>query len=231
VSSGSPSPAIARVADWSDEKQLVAGDDAPAGALLLGEYPVAFAETTADEDARGPWLLLEAILSSPAMFDRVSALDLKLTKWPLSADDETTLDRLAHTYKRNPKKLAQLYHRVAANNVRYTQDGVTGYGIWPTVSRSNHSCEPNARLCATPRAPLVELLLATRPIARGEAIAWNYFSDEAFLQLDWRGRNRQLYRDFQFLCRCARCERERPAGVAALSKADLAALLSQPTTA
>ena len=203
--------------------QLVAGADAASGALLLGEYPVAFVETSANEDARGPWLLLEAILSSSAMFERVSTLDLKLTKWPLSADDEATLDRLAHQYKRNPKKLAQLYHRVAANNVRYAQDGVTGYGIWPTVSRSNHSCDPNARLCATPRAPLAELLLATRPIARGEAISWNYFSDDAFLALGWHERNRRLHRDFQFLCRCARCDNERPAGISELSKIDLAA--------
>lgn len=205
--------------------QLVADADVDAGALLLGEYPVAFAETTPEEDERGPWLLLETILSSSAMFDRVSALDLKLTKWPLSAHDGATLDRLASHYKRNPKKLAQLYHRVAANNVRYSQDGVTGYGIWPTVSRSNHSCDPNARLCATPRAPLVELLLATRPIARGETIGWNYFSDNAFLALDWARRNARLHRDFQFLCRCARCIAERPAQCGDLSKADLVASL------
>lgn len=195
--------------------QLVAAADIEPGVLLVAELPIAFAETGAEEDDLGPWLLLESILSSDPVFARVSAEDLKLTKWPLSAEDQHRLERLAHRYKRNPKKLAQLYHRVAANNIRYTQAGVTGYGIWPTLSRSNHSCDPNARLCATPQKPLAELLLATRAIPKGAAICWNYFSDESFLALNGFERNARLQQNFQFSCRCSRCQSERPAPSAA----------------
>lgn len=213
---------LACVAGWGGERQLIAAADVEPGALLVAEYPVAFAQTHAGEDAVASWLLLETILSSSDMFDRVSAQHLKLTHWPLADEDQATLDHLAGKYRRNPKKLAQLYHRVATNNIRYSQDGVTGYGIWPTLSCSNHSCDPNAALRVSPQSPLAELLLATRPIPKGTAICWNYLADASFLTLDWFGRNRRLYRDFQFLCRCARCEAERPAQVAGLSKAALA---------
>lgn len=209
TSTNTPFPLVT-VTGWGRERQLVAAADVDAGALLVAEYPVAFAQTHPGEDAEGPWLLLEVILSTGEMFERVSAQDLKLTKWPLSQEDEHRLEHLARKYRRNPKKLAQLYHRVAANNLRYTQAGVTGFGIWPVLSCVNHSCAPNARICATPPHPLAELLIATQPIAVGEPICWNYFSDEAFLRQTWSQRNAQLHRDFQFLCRCPRCESERP---------------------
>lgn len=202
-------PSAVTISDWGGERQLVAATDVEAGALLVGEYPIAFVQTRDGEDEAGPWLLLEAILSSQPMFERVDAQNLKMTKWPLAPDDRQDLDHLAKKYGRNPKKLAQLYHRVAANNVRYAQAGVTGYGIWPTISRSNHSCDPNARLCATPRQPLAELLLATRPIPKGTAICWNYYGEESFLALDVSERSARLQRDFQFSCRCPRCESER----------------------
>ena len=218
---------LTRISGWGGEAQLVATEDVEPGVLLIGEYPIAFAETREGEDEVGPWLLLETILSSPEMFERVSAQDLKMTKWPLAAGDHETLDRLARKYGRNAKKLAQFYHRVAANNVRYTQAGVTGYGIWPIISRSNHSCDPNARLCASVPHPLVELLLATRPITKDTAICWNYFSDESFLALDWFGRNKRLQHHFRFLCRCARCEAERPAQVSAMSNAERVAFLER----
>lgn len=218
---------LVRVAQWSGEKQLVAAQDIASGAPVLGEYPIAFVETREGEDDLGPWLLLEGILSDHAWYVRVDAEDLKLTKWPLGADDESRLERLARTYKRNPKKLAQLYHRVAANNVRYQRDGVIGFGIWPTISRSNHSCDPNTQIRTGVQQPLAEYLVATRDIAAGSGICWNYLSDPAFLKRDWFARNAILHRDFQFLCRCERCESERPPGVAQLPRAELIAYFSR----
>ncbi|WP_420468444.1 SET domain-containing protein [Panacagrimonas sp.] len=220
---------LARIAGWGGERQLVASADAEPGALLVAEYPIAFAQTHEGEDDVGSWLLLETILSSAEMFEQVSAQDLRLTKWPLAPEDEATLDHIARKYRRNPKKLAQLYHRVATNNIRYRQAGVTGYGIWPTLSRSNHSCDPNAELRGAPQSPLAELLLATRPISKDTAICWNYQADTAFLTLDWFERNQRLHRDFQFLCRCPRCESERPAHVAGLSRTALAAYFQRPS--
>jgi hypothetical protein len=219
---GSQVPPV-RIANWGGEKQLVAAAEVGSGILMMVEYPIAFVETRPEDDDVAPWLLLETVLSSDEMFARVSAEDLKMTKWPRSRDDEEMLEHLARKYRRNAKKLAQLYHRVAANNVRYVQGGVTGYGIWPVLSRSNHSCDPNARVCGAKDRPLAELLLSTRPISAGAAICWNYFSDASFLELDWFERNVRLHRDFRFLCRCPRCESERPPQVGDLSKADLAA--------
>ena len=217
-----------RIVRWGGEMQLVATDDAVQGALLAAEYPIAFVEIEAEDDDAGPMLLLESILATDETYARVSAEDLKLTTWQLGVGDLATLDALARKYRRNPKKLAQLYHRVAANNIRYAQGGVIGYGIWPIVSRSNHSCDPNARLGATPKQPLAELLLASRPIRAGEAICWNYLGDESFLALDWYARNLQLLKDFRFLCRCPRCEAERPASIAALPKEQIAAYFKLP---
>lgn len=218
-----PYAPLVRMARWGSEMQLVAATDVVQGALLAAEYPIAFVAIEPDEDDIGPFLLLESILASDETFARVSAEDLKMTLWRLGASDLETLEGLARKYRRNPKKLAQLYHRVAANNIRYSQNGTQGYGIWPIVSRSNHSCDPNAKLGANATQPLAELLLATRPIPNGAAICWNYFADESFLGLKWFERNAQLLKDFQFLCRCPRCEAERPPEVAGLSKEGLAA--------
>ena len=217
---------LVRVVQWAGEKQLCAAQDVVSGALLVGEYPIAFVDIREGEDEIAPWLLLESILASGPIYDRVSAEDLKLTKWPLSAEDEANIERLAQTYKRNARKLVQLYHRVAANNIRYVRGDVIGFGIWPTISRSNHSCDPNARPAGSAKVELAELLIATREIPAGTAICWNYFSDPAFLELDWFERNARLHRDFQFLCRCPRCETERPPGIAGLPRAQLLAYFS-----
>lgn len=227
MTTNAAAPSCSRVAvtGWGDECQLVAAASVQTGVAMLAEYPIAFVETRPDEDEFAPLLLLECILSSPAMYERVIAEDLKMTKWPLSQEDSSRLDELARLYKRNPKKLAQLYHRVAANNLRYHQDGVTGYGLWPVVSRANHSCDPNAKVCASLPHPLAELLIATRPIAQGEPVCWNYLGSEAFLRLDWRARNAQLLRDFQFLCRCPRCLEERPADAARWSRLEASVYL------
>jgi hypothetical protein len=222
TASVTPGPPV-RTVGWGAERQLVAAADVPSGALLVAEYPIAFVEIREGEDADGPWLLLEALLTSTAMFDRVVAEDLKMTKWPLTVLDEARIDRLAKIYQRNARKLAQLYHRVASNNVRYTQAGVIGYGIWPTISRSNHSCDPNARLCAARKEPLALLVLATRAIDPGTAICWNYYTDDAFIALDWFTRNARLHQDYQFVCRCPRCESERPAGFGELPRSEIAA--------
>ncbi len=218
---------LVTVAGWGSEAQLVATADIEPGVLLVGEYPVAFVETRPEEDEVGPWLLLECVLSCQEMFERVAAQDLKMTKWPITSDDEETLQDLARRYKRNAKKLVQLYHRIAANNIRYTQAGVTGYGIWPTLSRSNHSCDPNAQLRAAKERPLEELLLATRAIPKGAAICWSYYSETSFLALDWVERNARLQHDFQFLCRCSRCKSERPAQTAGRSNTEVLAFIRQ----
>lgn len=223
-----PYAPLVRMTQWGGEMQLVAAADVEPGALLAAEYPIAFVEIEPGEDEVAPWILLESILASDETFMRVSAEALKMTKWRLGSRDLETLDSLARKYRRNADKLAQLYHRVAANNIRYAQGGVTGYGIWPIVSRSNHSCDPNARLGATASKPLAELLLATRAIAAGAAICWNYFADEAFLALGWFERNAQLLQDFQFVCRCPRCEAERPPQLSGRSKDEIIALLKQP---
>lgn len=216
-----PYAPFVRMAQWGNEKQLVAAADVEKGVLLAAEYPIAFVEIQPDEDDFGPLLLLESILASDETYARVTAEDLKMTLWRLGTRDVEILEGLARKYKRNPKKLTQLYHRVAANNIRYSQGGTQGYGIWPIVSRSNHSCDPNAKLGANAQQPLAELLLATRPIPSGTAICWNYLADEAFLSLNWFERNAQLLKDFQFLCRCPRCEAERPPHVARLPKDEM----------
>jgi len=218
---------LVRMSRWGGEMQLVASADVEQGALLSAEYPIAFVEIEPGQDDVAPMLLLESILATDETHARVSAEDLKLTTWQLGAGDLVTLDALARKYRRNPKKLAQLYHRVAANNIRYAQGGMIGYGIWPIVSRSNHSCDPNAQLGATPKQPLAELLLATRAIKAGDAICWNYLGSDSFLALDWFARNAQLLKDFQFLCRCPRCEAERPPAIAQLPKHEIAAYFRQ----
>lgn len=98
-----PHAPLVRIADWGSEAQLVAARDIDPGVLLVGEYPAAFGEIHPGEDDLGPWRLLEAILSSRETFERMSALNLKMTKWPLTSEGQATLERLAHQYGRNSK--------------------------------------------------------------------------------------------------------------------------------
>jgi len=212
-----------RIERWGEERQLLAAAAIEPGAVLVAEYPIAFVEVQPHEEDDGALLLLESILATQDSEAHDRAADLKLGVWTLSRRETERLAHYAEVYRRNPKKLTQLYHRVAANNIRYAQGGVIGYGLWPIVSRSNHSCDPNARLGASEGQPLLELLIATRPIAPGTAICWNYLGDDSFLALDWCARNAQLLKDFRFLCRCSRCEAERPPEIAALPKAQIAA--------
>ena len=222
-----PGHAAVDIRGWADEAQLVAKQDFVEGALLVGEYPIAFAPTLPEDDSAGPWMLVDMILSHPGVLQRVLDTQLKLTRWPLDEENLEALEQLAARHKRKPKKIRQLYYQVAANNIRYKHGDILGFGIWPTLSRSNHSCAPNARLCAARNEPLAELLLATRAIRAGEQIAWNYFSDDAFLERDWLERNARLQHSFQFLCRCSRCEEEMPQAFADMSPKERAAAVRE----
>lgn len=215
-----------RIAGWDDQAQMLACREVAAGEVLVAEMPIAFVELKPEQEDQAPWFLLESILKSDALLAAVSALDLKMSKWPLGTLDEKIAESLARRHKKKPKKLIQLYHRVASNNIRCSTDSISGYGIWPLISRSNHSCRPNAELRGTRREPLAELLLATQEIQADEAVCWNYLSDPAFLELDWQKRNAALLEHFKFLCRCPRCLEERPAGFEAMSEREVMARLS-----
>lgn len=216
---------LVKVATWEDQAQLISDQAVAPGGIVMGEYPIAFVAIQPEQDEQGPWILLDSILRSPLVLKRVLDAGLNHTSWELGSADVDSVKQLSMRYRKKPKKIRQLYQQVAANNIRYKASSILGYGIWPMLSRSNHSCAPNARLVALKNERLVELLLATRPIARGEPICWNYFSDEAFTRLDWLERNRQLLHSFQFICRCTRCESERPATFEALTNVQKIALL------
>ncbi len=218
-----------KIAAWADQAQLISAQAFAPGGVVIGEQPIAFVKIEPEQDEQGPWILLDSILRSPAVLKQVIDADLNHTSWELGRADIDTVKQLSMRYKKKPKKIRQLYQQVAANNIRYKASSILGYGIWPMLSRSNHSCAPNTRLVALKNEHLVELLLATRAIAPGEPICWNYFSDEAFTRLDWQERNRRLLHDFQFICRCTRCEFERPGTFDTLTKTQQIALLSART--
>lgn len=80
-----------------------------------------------------------------------------------------------------------------------------GTGLFPLISKLNHSCVPNASVDFSSNNTGV--VTATREILPGEEICISYIEEE-----DERGfeERQTALVDYQFECDCPRCEKENP---------------------
>ena len=78
-----------------------------------------------------------------------------------------------------------------------------GTALLPLVACMNHDCEPNAEVHFLERAAAV--VVATRAIAKGEAVTISYIDGNARNGVEtWR----RALAEYGFVCGCGKCARE-----------------------
>merc|ERR1711957_186180 len=108
---------------------------------------------------------------------------------PDSSDDEEKQEKVVD--------LVALAKRAAALPVL---PGFAGFGLVRGVSFTNHSCDGSLDIEASADTADV-IATAHRDIAAGEEVSMGYVDDEQ----PRRVRQRNLLKNYHFLCRCPRC--------------------------
>ena len=203
------------VTSWgkSKEMQLTATAPIEADEFILTERPLVFAHQ--DEHPCGyTWALVDKILSSTSLMEAYYSWRLKATKTAYDAADSGAEKELARKHRRTREMVCSLYYSVATNNFTCfsTDDHLESYGLYRVLSRVNHSCEPNALVATLDASRQEMVLIATKPIATGEAITWSYLgTSQRFMNGSYEERNRRLFNQYRFVCRCERCLADIPA--------------------
>jgi hypothetical protein len=119
---------------------------------------------------------------------------------------------MVQKHRKSRRFVHDLYLGVGTNNIGILDEDLLlrGYGVFPILSRSDHSCEPNAELTPANWRAGEAALSAKREIRAGEPLTWSYFQEAEFIPQDWATRNYHLVDVHRFACRCPRCEAERP---------------------
>lgn len=156
------------------------------------------------------WDLVAEILADADLLRKVNALKLMATEQMMGQDDHAIEAHLVKRSGRSRALVRALFWTVATNNIGVLsqQRVLQGYGMYPLLSRSNHSCNPTAMLQPHDPSRCAIALVATRPLAQGEQITWPYLEGKEFLELDAFERNYHLVDNFRFVCGCTRCKPE-----------------------
>jgi hypothetical protein len=168
----------------------------PAGAEIVRESPLVVMQyqpvTTKPRDA----LFATAPLAAAAFKDAPKVAK----KVALRLDD-----RFARQTGKPPSPLG-IFTTSEISLEKSTLESCAGHrGLFALASRVNHACKPNARLIW--RDDLhKELLLAVRPIQKGEESTVSYDED---LCMEQARRRLSLHERFDFWCACEECESRR----------------------
>lgn len=194
------------------QQQLITCEPVRAGMVLAREQPLAHIPLLPSY-VYGDycWEMVDRCLADSDLLRTIKALKLEATEQLMDEQSFRVEAALVHKYKKSRSLVRELYFVIGTNNIGVlTEDQtVTGYGLYPLLSRSNHSCEPSAVL--EPGYDVNELILrAKRDMQRGEEVSWSYFREAEFLSADYMTRNTALVNYFRFACWCSRCKSERP---------------------
>jgi hypothetical protein len=210
----SPKPyAVRRISPT--EHQLVAARNLSAGELILCEQPIVDVPVGYYEYGTYVWDLVDRLLADKEKLLQYSRCKLLAAPLLLDKHDGEVEAQLVKKHRKSRAFVRNLYLGVGTNNVGILgQDRlVHGYGVYEFLSRSDHSCEPNAQLSPSNWRAGESGLVAKRDIRKDEPLTWCYFREAEFLPVDWVSRNYNLVNLYRFACRCPRCEAERPADV------------------
>lgn len=211
------------IAPWRAEHVLVAARPIDAGEVILTERPLV---SVPDDEIGYPtfsWALVDSILASASITAQFYSLQLHQTKFRVDMEDQKTERELSKKYRRSRDVIRKIYMSVTTNNVGYggSVGRSVGHGIYPIISRANHSCAPNAAYNSTDITTKEVSLVALSPVATGEPVTWNYAGTAEFDASDYVQRNFNLVDNFRFACACPKCQLEMPVELA--SKKDLVA--------
>jgi hypothetical protein len=208
----------AAITPWDKECQLMAVAPITEGDVILAEAPLVSVPNFNLKYSTTSWDLVDKILSNGNMMQRYLTLSLKESVQNIDAEDRKFERDLAKRHRVTRDMVRRIYFGVCTNNIGYknANSELIGYGIYPIVSRANHSCRPNAAYCPGNLETKEITLVARRDIQVGEAVTWNYAGTSAFLDADYSTRNLTLLDNFRFVCRCERCQEEIPPELALL---------------
>lgn len=161
---------------------LVATSPIPRGTQIISEAPL---------------FTLNGIFQNTTLAAAAIALKIKA----LSKEQQRTFLTLHNAYGRDLPPLLGTFK----TNTHPLGVGATECGIFPTVSRLNHSCIPNANYSWSSTYGR-ENVYAVRDIAPGEEITVSYL-DAASWNSVTTDRQHKLYEGFRFDCHCNACGR------------------------
>ncbi|MBK4735521.1 SET domain-containing protein [Noviherbaspirillum pedocola] len=205
-----------KVEKWGNagEKQLVAAAPIAVGETILCEKPLVTVPADQHELGTYAWDLTHKLLANASLRNTYYSWQLKSEDVFPPLHNDTEIERLlAKRYGVQRTLVRKLYVGVVTNNIVFGagEKAITGYGMYKTLSRANHSCDPSAAMVAVDPVAGEQGLAAKLPIQPGQEITWSYCGeDNGFLQQDYLIRNLSLVRDMGFVCRCSRCKKELP---------------------
>lgn len=100
-----------------------------------------------------------------------------------------------------------MYTIVTAQNLSCMPSSSVDVGLYSLLSYLNHSCDPNAVLVETDDVG-TQALVALRPIAAGEEVAFAYvrmLQGYSLSKLPRRRRRKVLLAEYGFTCVCPKC--------------------------
>jgi hypothetical protein len=206
------------VTQWDKEHQLTATEPIKEGEVIVSEAPLVSVLDINPIYFTPTWDLVDKILSRTDLTQRYWALRLKVSSFSMDPEDRRIERALAKKHRCARDMVKNLYFSVGTNNIGYTDvhREIIGHGIYPIISRANHSCRPSA----THEPGVVEnkevALVALHDIRAGDAITWSYPQSRCFDNADYMTRNFNLMDNFRFVCRCERCQVEIPSELAML---------------
>jgi hypothetical protein len=205
-----------RVEKWGNagERQLVAASPIAVGETILCEKPLVTVPADQHELGTYAWDLTHKLLANAGLRNTYYSWQLKSEDVFSPHPDDAEIERLlAKRYDVQRTLVRKLYVGVVTNNIGFGagEKAIAGFGMYKTLARANHSCDPSAAMVAVDPVAGEQSLMAKRSIQPGQEISWSYCGeDNGFLQQNYLIRNLYLVRDMGFVCRCSRCQKELP---------------------
>lgn len=194
------------------EVHLVANRAVASGTTLMVESPLLWVAVGQYRWGTYCWDLVDVLLADRNLLKAFDRCDLATTEFLMTPADVATEAALARVHRISNARVRSLFFRVGTNNLAVLDERlqIRGHGLFPKLSRSDHSCIPSAELVPAPDDPGQMALRALRDLSPGEPVTWSYFGDERFFAADYETRNTALVNLFRFVCRCPRCKLEQP---------------------
>lgn len=197
---------------WDAQLGLIASEDIKVGEVIVAESPLFSVPDAPARHGSYAWDLVEQLFVSSRLQETFFGLRLKATEFLMDKSDVQLERDFAKRFKVERNFVRRAYFLVSTNNIAYFDDAgqAIGHGIFPILSRSNHSCVPSADLVPGDASKKQARLVAIKDIRAGEPVTWDYSDSAEFAEADYETRNFSLMNYMRFVCHCPRCLAEIP---------------------
>lgn len=206
-----------KVETWNKagELQLLAAAPIAADEEILREQPLLTAPVERQSGSGVGWDLTATLLADAGLRNVYYGWQLRSEDMLPRRPADTEIEKaLAKRHAMQRPMVRKLHAGVSSNAISYesAEGQMVGHGLYKTLARVNHSCDPSAALSTLDAASGEQALLARRRIEVGQEITRSYLpASSGFLEKNFLVRNLTLVKSFGFVCRCSRCLSELPA--------------------